>query len=121
MQELKNLLMEKNIDVLSTKWISTNDKYKLRCNVCGNIWEAKGNSFFNSRRVAGCDKCSRNKPGNKKTLDFVIEFANMHDGEVISKEYKGRKSKYIFRCKEGHEFDRNLNNMIYRNQFCPIC
>jgi len=119
--ELRELLKSKHIELLSNKWLGTNEKYKLRCLVCNSIWEARGNAFFNKRRVSGCDYCNRRVPANTGSMQDVIDFANKFDGRVISTKYIGRRADYKFECKNDHKFTKNFNNMKFRNQWCPVC
>jgi len=123
LNELKALLSKKNIVVKSKKWISVQTKYEFLCSNCGYEWSAQGNAFFNTRRVAGCKKCAMRKLAekNRQSLDVLIEYAKQHNGKVLSKEYIKSKYKYKFQCEKGHIFERDFNNMKYRNQFCPEC
>jgi hypothetical protein len=121
--ELKSLLALKGIQVLSKKWLSTDEPYEFRCEVCGHIWKARGNAFFNSRRVAGCDRCARNMSGTQRLLGMeeLDTFAKTHGGKCLDAVYTRRNAKYKWECLNGHEFVRNFNNMKQRNQFCPHC
>lgn len=121
--ELVDLLKPKRIIVHSKKYLGSNEKVKLECQVCGNKWEAQGNAFFNSRRVAGCDVCSRRRAGeqNKLSLDELDRFAKSFGGRLLSTIYVGAKSDYLWRCSKGHEFNKRFSNMKHRNQFCPLC
>lgn len=121
--ELISVLDNKNIDVLSTKWVGTKDLYEFRCRVCSHTWEARGTAFFNSRRIAGCDSCARTKYGQSRILGLAAlqSFASKHEGECLSKEYVRRNYTYEWKCKEGHFFSGNFNNMKFRNKFCPVC
>ena len=121
--ELKALLKPKGIEVLSTKWISVNVKYDLRCLNCGHRWKARGSSFFNSRRVSGCDKCARAKAGerNKLGLEPLQKYADKYGGELVSTAYVRRSHYYEWKCAQGHSFSGNFNNMEFRGQFCPEC
>ena len=65
---LIEILKPKQITVLSTKWIGVNDSYQFRCDVCGHEWSAKGNHFFNARRVGGCQKCAIKKLAGSNKL-----------------------------------------------------
>lgn len=120
---LQKKMKDKNITVLSTKWIGVKDKYSFRCDVCGHEWEAVGSHFFNSRRIGGCQKCAMASlaGSNRLTLEEVQKFAKKHHGECLSTEYGEIKQKYKFRCKQGHEFEDIYNNMKFRDTFCPIC
>lgn len=121
LQELKDLLAPKQIQVLSKKWLKVDTLYSLRCLVCKTEWKSRANAYFNTRRVAGCDYCNRRQPANKKDLLFLQDFAKKHGGTALSKEYKGRRNDYEFICSKSHKFTANLNNLMHRNQFCPEC
>lgn len=121
--ELKKLLEPKNILVLSKKYLGSKEKINLECKVCGNRWKANGNAFFNSRRVAGCDVCSRKNAGLRNSLSLaeLVEFASKFGGILLSSTYEGAKADYLWQCSKGHEFKKRFSNMKHRNQFCPIC
>jgi hypothetical protein len=122
-EELREMLGKRLIEVLSPKYLGSQEYVELRCLKCRHIWKAKGNAFFNSRKTAGCDKCARRRAGllNKLSLNDLKVFALQNDGEVISTEYVKRNYWYEWKCKEGHIFEGNFNNMVFRKQFCPIC
>ena len=122
-EELREILGKRLIEVLSPKYLGSNEYVELRCLKCRHTWKAKGNAFFNSRKTAGCDKCARRRAGvlNKLSLADLSEFAKSNGGEVLSEEYVKRNHWYIWRCIEGHEFEGNFNNMVFRKQFCSVC
>jgi hypothetical protein len=122
-EELREILGKRLIEVLSPKYLGSNEYVELRCLRCRHIWKSKGNAFFNSRKTAGCDKCARRRAGmlNKLSLADLSAFASENGGEVLSHEYVKRNYWYNWRCGMGHEFEGNFNNMVFRKQFCPIC
>ena len=120
-EELRDLLASKQIRLLSNAWIGSNQKYEMECQVCGHHWFAAGNSFFNSRKISGCDYCSRREPANKQDLNVLIQYAASHDGQLISTEYVRRNHTYEWQCRKGHLFEANFNNLMFREQFCPVC
>ena len=121
--DLKNLMAAKKITLISNAWMGVNAKYELRCEVCKTDFIAKGSSFFNRRRVSGCDICNRSAQGEKHKLsiDSLHEFASKFGGELLSDSYVQRRWIYKWKCFDGHEFEGNFNNMVFRNQFCPEC
>jgi hypothetical protein len=121
--DLKALLKPKSIEVLSTKWISVNVKYDLSCLKCGHKWKALGSSFFNSRKVSGCDKCARAAAGERTKLGLepLQEYAAKYGGELVSTAYVQRNHYYEWKCAQEHGFSGNYNNMEHRGQFCPEC
>jgi len=123
LEELRRLLIEKNIRLVSTKWIDTETKYEMECLVCSNHWKARGQAFFNTRSIAGCKKCAMKKltDAQRGSLDELRNWASTFGGTLISNEYKTAQAKYKFRCYEGHLFEAKFNNMRNRQQFCPDC
>ena len=121
--QLKEILANKEIEVLSTKWISVKTKYDLLCLRCGHKWQAQGSAFFNTRSIAGCSVCARKASGEKQrgNINDLQEFAGKFGGIVLSKKYTKRNAEYKFKCKNGHIFVANYNNLAYRKQFCPTC
>jgi len=121
--ELKNILAAKSITVLSDKWLGVSTLYDFQCQICKHEWKSRANAYFNSRRVSGCKKCSMRELRDKQTFDInsLNQYASSHGGKVLSKVYVRRNSKYRFECRQGHEFESNFNNMVYRKEFCPIC
>lgn len=121
--ELKELLSQKQITVLSTKWLGVAFDYEFKCDVCGHEWKSQANHYFNSRRVGGCKKCAMKvlRDNHRGDILDLASFASQYGGEVISTEYTQRNAEYQFKCVNGHEFSGNFNNMAFRDEFCPIC
>lgn len=123
LEDLVDLLKPKQIEVLSTKWLTTNDHYEFKCLICGHLWKAKGSSFFNRRRVSGCDACSRRVAAEARSgsIEEIEQFANKFQGHVLSREYCGQLSNYEFECVNQHRFTRNFRSMLDSNSFCHKC
>jgi len=121
--ELQNLLRNRNIMVLSPKFLGSNKKVELHCLVCDHKWTALGNAFFNSRSVAGCNNCARKNAGarNKLNIKHLQEFAKLYGGELLSKEYVESEYDYLWKCSAGHTFEKRFSNMKHRKQFCSKC
>jgi hypothetical protein len=122
-EELREVLGKRLIEVLSPKYLGSNEYLELRCLICRHTWKAKGNAFFNSRKAAGCDKCARRRSGllQKLSIEDLKEYAKANEGEVRSTQYIKRNYWYDWSCKLGHHFEGNFNNMVFRKQFCPVC
>lgn len=123
LEELRRVLSEKNIKLISEKWIDTDTRYEMECLTCGNHWKAPGSAFFNARRVAGCKRCAMKLliDSQRGSLDELRIWASRFGGSLLSKEYLTNQSKYRFICSKGHVFEGKFNNMKNRGQFCPEC
>jgi|LakMenEpi03Aug12_release.lakeMendotaPanAssembly.Ray.scaffolds.fasta_scaffold46263_2 hypothetical protein len=122
-EELREILGRRLIEVVSPKYLGSNEYVEVQCLICRHNWKAKGNAFFNSRKTAGCDKCARRRSGllQKLSIEDLKDFAKANGGEVKSTEYIKRNYWYVWSCHLGHQFEGNFNNMVFRKQFCPIC
>ena len=58
--------------------------------------------------------------GNKLSIEEMQEIAKSRDGECLSEEYLGCYIKLKWRCKEGHEWLAQPNNIKY-GKWCPKC
>ena len=68
-----------------------------------------------SHRLGGiCLK--RRKPEN---LIKLRDFAILKGGILLTEEYETGTSKYLFRCKDGHEFEMDANHILNRGSWCP--
>jgi hypothetical protein len=118
--ELRDILNSKDIELLSNKFLGVREKYKARCRIDNHQWSATGSEFFSG---AGCKKCSMRILHKKQTgnINNVKEYADKFDGKVLTKEYLGSGGKYHFQCKKGHVFFAKLTNLKSRKQWCPFC
>ena len=57
----------------------------------------------------------------KYTLEDCKRVAKEHEGDCLNTEYINCITKMRWRCKEGHEWEANLNNVKNRNTWCPEC
>jgi len=119
-EELKNILNKKNIDLLSTKFLGVKHRYKVRCRIDSSEWSVVGSEIIAG---AGCKKCSMKALKDRHTgnLNTVIEYAKKYKGRVLSNKYIGASGKYKFECRAGHIFCAKLNNLKHRKQWCPVC
>lgn len=118
--ELRNILEKKNIELLSSKFLGVRERYKVRCKIDGSKWSVVGSEIIAG---AGCKKCTMEKLRKQHTgsLTDVINYAKKYSGYLLSKEYLGASGKYKFKCKNGHIFCAKLNNLKHRKQWCPVC
>ena len=119
-EELRDILNSKNIELLSNKFLGVKEKYNMRCRIDNHQWSAVGSELLSG---AGCKKCSMRILKEKHTgnINNVEDYANKFDGKVLTKDYLGANGKYEFKCKKGHVFFAKLSNLKVRKQWCPFC
>lgn len=122
LEELRERMATKSLKLLSKKWLGVEHYYKVECQVCKQSYEVAGTAFM-GRKINGCRFCQLKKNFNKSTLsiEVPINFARKHKGILLDKEYKNMHTPMNWRCQKGHEFSARFNNMVRRNEFCPIC
>ena len=116
-EEIRHILAERNITLLSTEYINIHTKIKVMCNDCGHIWEAEPNALLNVG--CGCPKCYGNI---KKTHEeFMQEIAHLLDRYKILSEYQGANESIKCECiKCGHIFYATPSNLL-RGHGCGHC
>lgn len=101
------------------QWNGTNQKMKVRCNSCGQIFERWPNNFIKAPDV--CYWCSNNG-GFGYTKDKVQERVNAwlgnNDYEIL--EYKEMRKPALIRHKCGLIFSQQIHNFV-RGRGCPKC
>lgn len=120
-----------NKNLLSARQVSKSSRKKMIyvCDVCnheeirtvGNVSNGDICRFCKGRSICmdnNCDMC------------FGRSFASHERSKYWSKEntlsprecFKGSNEKYIFDCEKcGHEFRTALNEISYRDRWCPYC
>lgn len=51
----------------------------------------------------------------------LVEFAENKNGRLLSKYFKGMRSKYEWECEEGHKWYARGTQVVTSGSWCPIC
>lgn len=111
--DVRNLISDKGGQLLSEYGLSR-DKVICRCKD-GHEWST---TIHNIKYGFWCPHCANNI---KFSIDKVIEIGDSFGFELISTEYKNNITPLIWRCKNGHIFNRTLSNMKKIKTRCPKC
>lgn len=112
--------INRNILVLG-KYTRAKDNIKVKCLICGNIWNPTPHKLLLGR---GCPKCadeSRKIKLRKSHYDFITDVHNINpDIDVISK-YKNSSTYVEFKCNKcGHHWLAKPGNIL-SGKGCPKC
>lgn len=88
-----------------------------RCNE-GHSWQA--NISNRTRLNAGCPICARNA-NRKYNIEYFQIYAREHGGQCLSEIYTSCRQKLKFSCKDGHIWETRADNVLYNNNWCPVC
>lgn len=110
-----------NIELLSTKYISSESKLHCKCKIDNCEWYI---SWDNLKTGQGCPECKKNKliSINKNALNDIknrLKIIN-NDLDIIDNEYIDCKTKMNIKCNKGHIFKRNWICLM-QNSNCPEC
>lgn len=112
--EMKKLAKEKGGSCLSDVYVSNHSKLQWKC-ARGHIWWAEPASI----RSMGswCLVCAGKA---KHTIGDMQTLVEKKGGRCLSKEYVNRRTKLLWRCKEGHEWMTSPLNVL-SGCWCPKC
>jgi len=113
-EDLQVTACERGGSCLSTKYINGKTKYLWRCSE-GHEWEATAGHVRNNG--SWCPKCSGVAP---LSLYNLKEIANERGGLCLSTEYVNGKTKYLWRCLKGHEWEAT-GESLRSGSWCPKC
>lgn len=54
------------------------------------------------------------------TIDEMVQIAQMRGGKCLSQNYINSKTKLLWECQEGHQWETTPNN-VKKGSWCPIC
>jgi hypothetical protein len=127
-EELREILSTKGLELVSNKFLTVNVEYDIRCTQCGYQFKAPANRYLSpSRGPAGCDQCNRSSGMALLRyglgIDELHAFAKTHGGKLLSSTYVGSEASYWWACKSADHlfFQASFNNLKFRGQFCPYC
>ena len=110
-------LKTKNPDVIPLgKYIDAKTKIKLKCRICGHIWENRPNSILRGTR---CPKCFGTP--KKSNIDFIKEMKIKKPYVEVLEDYKDAHTKIKFKCKKcGHKWNDSPLIILHKG-LCPNC
>jgi DNA-directed RNA polymerase subunit RPC12/RpoP len=98
---------------LATEYINSKTKMPWRCKE-GHEWDAHWNNIKSKK---WCPICAFNIPTIEDLQNFAIK---EHNGFCKSMVYINAHTKYLWQCKEGHEWMSKYTN-IKSGEWCRVC
>lgn len=111
-------------DFSETKYIVSENKVKIRCNICGHSFEVMPSDFLNS--TVGCRKCADKYRGAKRRIsqkEFLARMQILHgnDYDYSDVDYTTRDGKIKIYCKTCREFFFQKADYHMNGSKCPKC
>src|SRR6056297_2002554 len=110
---VKIFIESKGYQLLSDSYINSHTKLYVKCPI-GHEYKVKFNNFQQGQR---CPFCASNI---KYTYNYVKEYIEKEDYQLLSKEYKNINTKLLLKCPIGHEYDVNFKNFKQGTR-CSYC
>lgn len=109
-------LVNKDVMVLGT-YTGNKEKIRVKCNICGNVWEAIPNALLCGRR---CPECFGNK---RKTQEkFIAEMGEKHPDIIVIGQYINSRTKIECHCNKCNQnFLSTPKSMLRLWTGCPRC
>lgn len=98
---------------LSKEYINGKNKLLWKCKN-NHQWES---SWNNVRRDKWCFKCFHKIP----TINDLQQYAINKNGKLLTNIYVDNRTKMLWQCSEGHQWEAKWNNIFNQNQWCPYC
>jgi len=114
LEEVCQYAITKNGNCLSKEYINSSTKMEWKCKE-GHIWE---NTFGHIKHGQWCPYCSGKYNNN---IELCKEIAISRGGECLSKDYINSSTKMKWKCKEGHVWNTNFENIKLSGSWCPKC
>jgi hypothetical protein len=111
---LKNVLLNKGYELLSTEYLGVYFKYNVRCLNCNVI----KNSTYSTLLAHNCASCQGIKRRNH--LDDAKQLALSRNGLCLSDDYTNNHTEMIWQCSKNHIWNSTYNQ-IQSGTWCPVC
>lgn len=120
-EDILKILSEKNITLLD-KYINTNVKTKLKCNICEYVWDGRIGNIIHGQ---GCYVCGRLKikKASSLNLNFVKTEMLKYGVTLLEDCYSNAKTKMLCKCNTcNYEWKVNYDNIQRKKRSpCPNC
>jgi len=124
LSKLKTIARQKGGVCLSDKWLGWDFKYIFKCR-CSKTWRTVPRVILNG---SWCKSCASKKfhetrrpLHSSNMLSRLTKYAEYRDGTFLSDSWNGWRSRYSFRCKNGHTWKTDPNSLLNSKTWCNKC
>lgn len=113
-EDCHRIAAERHGKCLAMTYVACNFKLEWECAV-GHRWQMR---FDNVLGGSWCPECHVRK--TKYSIISAIDIAKKNGGECLTADYVDINATLVCRCKNGHEWNTNLKNML-EGHWCRQC
>jgi hypothetical protein len=114
LDDLKNRLLKNNFELLSTQYLGSIAKYKVKCLICNNI----KTTCYGNLLTHKCMSCLAQS--KRHTIVDAQNLAKLKNGICLSDDYKNNHTKLLWKCEKEHTW-LACYNQIQSGTWCPVC
>ena len=117
-QDMVDIASERGGKCLSNEYVNAHFKLEWQCEL-GHTWFANPNHI---KTGTWCRICSKERVAASQRLDIksAYEVAKKNNGKCLSTEYVNAKTKLLWQCKEGHQWEA-IYDSVSRGSWCKTC
>lgn len=117
---LQNYAKEKGGLLLSDVYVNSLTRMLWQC-AKGHRWYATFGSM--KHRNSWCPDCSHKTAGQRRRRDIseLKAYAESKGGKLLSDKYINQKTKMLWQCAKGHQWEAASGGMLQRGYWCPKC
>jgi ribosomal protein S27AE len=118
----KEIAKNRNGRCLSNFYKNSKQKLLWQCKN-RHTWYANLNNTKDKKHW--CPKCALLAKSKKRRLhdglDIAKRIASTKNGKCLSSKYINSFTHLVWKCEKGHKWKAKLNNIKFRNSWCPEC
>jgi Zn finger protein HypA/HybF involved in hydrogenase expression len=115
LKQLKIIASERGGKCLSSDNENIKQKLSWECKK-GHKWYALVNSVLYSG--SWCPHCAGNQ---KLSLTELQQLAEQKSGRCLATHYVNSKTKLLWQCEKGHQWNATAFSIKTRDSWCPVC
>ena len=123
LQELQRLAEKREGRCLSSRYRNNRQPLLWECRI-GHTWKAAAANVKGEARRRGtwCPECYnlRRRFRERDSIESMQQLARSRGGLCLSEEYTNSKSKLLWRCERGHQWEA-VPVAVRRGSWCPVC
>lgn len=122
----------KNKNIVVTRYVNSDTKVQLKCELCGKEWEASCSTIVKKPFCPFCNPIAKhvNKDANKVSVEerkslmqkkYCLKLLEASHGNLKAYNYTGAKDLVDVECMVcGHKWSTRADHLLSR-AYCPIC
>lgn len=114
-EDMRRIAGERGGRCLSEKFVNLRTKLLWECRD-GHRWEASPGNVIT--RHSWCPQCARK---SRITIEDMKEIARQRGGECLSDTFVNTRSKLLWQCKIGHQWEATPHSITVNRSWCPEC